>query len=273
MVARTQINRSRVDGQRPADNTRFTGEMFVNLEDRQISIIDQSQDVQDLIAARFWSIFSIYHAGDVVWRSGELYTCIAATATEGTFDPLEWDRIANMSDVVSASEGATAGLRPYSAAAIYALNDLVSYTGNIYRNIVAISIPEPWNPAKWQNIVPPPLPEPIPFFDVAVSYVLNDLVVYQGSIYRAIGAVPAGTFVPAQWQIIAPIPADGGPTNEAPSDGKYYVRQNGTWIDTIRWEAAGADVLLKISGTGVIRISAAGLLMVKGDVEVFSVAI
>jgi hypothetical protein len=277
MVARTQINRSRVNGERPPDNDRAVGELFVNIPDRQLAVIDTGNDSVDLLAVRFWNTLTAFHVGDIVWRSGDLRRCIPANATIGTFVPAEWDPIATMGDITSAAVGATEGLKAYSDLATYVTNDLVSRDGSIYRALVDIAVPEPWDPTHWLNIVPPPLPEPIPTFSATASYVLNDLVVLDGKIYRAKGAIPPGAFNPTQWDVIAgaalaALP-DGGPTNEPPQDGNYYVRQNHSWVRTALWEFAGSDVLLKISGVGVIRVTPGGLLEVKGDVEVFSLAV
>lgn len=63
---------------------------------------------------------------------------------------------------------------------------------------------------------------------------------------------------------------------DAPADGKYYVRRNGTWVAIdapFSIDPANGDVILKFGATTVIRIKSTGLILTKDDIEVFSVSV
>jgi hypothetical protein len=85
--------RSTVTGRRPA-NTRQYGEIYVNLADKQIGMLDPSATPQDLVGVRFFSTTATYAPGDFVVQAGALYRCIAAVTTPGAFAPASWTSMA-----------------------------------------------------------------------------------------------------------------------------------------------------------------------------------
>jgi hypothetical protein len=82
-----QILRSVVAGRRPLG--RAFGELFANLPDLQLGIVNDSGAAVDLIGVRFFSTLTAYVAGDHAIEAGALYRCIAATGP-GAFDPASW---------------------------------------------------------------------------------------------------------------------------------------------------------------------------------------
>jgi hypothetical protein len=75
------------------------------------------------------------------------------------------------------------------------------------------------------------------------------------------------------WQ---PLPPAG--IQDAPSDGKSYVRKNGTWVEAIVDPPAmtydvNGDAVIKFSGNIMVRVKPTGLVLTKDDVEVFSVSV
>jgi hypothetical protein len=63
---------------------------------------------------------------------------------------------------------------------------------------------------------------------------------------------------------------------EAPADGKEYVRKNGAWVvaalTPFQINASG-EAIIKYGTAVVVRITTAGLIMTENDIEVFSTTV
>lgn len=112
-TTRVQTLRSSVKLQRPANNSREVGEIFLNFPDRQIGAIDGSKVPYDLVAVRFFSALTDYAVGDHVWNAGNIWRCKTAV-TAGAFNASQWDKGAGTPADLLASlltvDGAGSGL-------------------------------------------------------------------------------------------------------------------------------------------------------------------
>jgi SPRY domain len=96
------------------------------------------------------------------------------------------------------------------------------------------------------------------FFSDATDYLEGDHVVANGAIQRASQAVPSGSpFNPAQWEVLN----EGDSIEEAPIDGKFYGRVDGTWdpagISDIANLQAALDLKAPLSSPALTNIPTA----------------
>jgi hypothetical protein len=91
LVSRVQTQRLSAIGVRPAAGTRAPGELYVNWPDMQLGVIDETQNPNDLLAVRFFSVNTNYASGDVVWQGGHLWHA-NQTIPAGPFNPAQWDQ-------------------------------------------------------------------------------------------------------------------------------------------------------------------------------------
>ena len=89
---RVQTNRSASTGVEPAVGTRKVGELYVNLADRQMGVIDATQTPQNLLAVTFFVSTAGYALGSFVVNAGTLYVSNTLVAP-GAFNPAQWTRI------------------------------------------------------------------------------------------------------------------------------------------------------------------------------------
>lgn len=88
-----QMLRSSVSKRRPPGNTRKTGELYVNLADRQLGYINAARQPVDLIAVPFHSETAAYVVGDLVRHGSSIYRCATDIATGKAFDAADWAEI------------------------------------------------------------------------------------------------------------------------------------------------------------------------------------
>jgi hypothetical protein len=87
MPNQVQTLKSSTPGGRPAG--RLPGELYVNWADKQIGVIDPSNNPMDLVAIRNFSSTANYGTGDHVIYLGILYRALAAS-NPGPFNPANW---------------------------------------------------------------------------------------------------------------------------------------------------------------------------------------
>jgi hypothetical protein len=90
MVSKVRTHRSNTAGSRPAANSRRSGELYINLADRQIGFFDESEVPRDAIPIRFYTDTAVYAAGDFVVRNGTLLKSKADLSPKA-FDLADWD--------------------------------------------------------------------------------------------------------------------------------------------------------------------------------------
>jgi hypothetical protein len=91
MTGRNQVNRSTTTGSYPAALTRAPGELFANLADMRLMIIDASQAARDLVGVRPYNLAASYVTGDLVAQGGQMYRAKASISAH-PFNPTEWDQ-------------------------------------------------------------------------------------------------------------------------------------------------------------------------------------
>jgi hypothetical protein len=100
MVNRVQTLRSSTAGNRPAAGTRAPGELYSNWPDKQLGVIDASQNPMDLIAVRFFSSTAAYATGDFVLQAGQLYQA-KSTLAAGAFNASNWNKVTVANDILT----------------------------------------------------------------------------------------------------------------------------------------------------------------------------
>jgi hypothetical protein len=93
---RILILRSSTAGARPVG--RDTGELYVNLPDNQLGVIDDTNAPVDLIAVRHFSAAASYFTGDCVLYNGRIYIATGIFGP-GTFNPLDWNVVTMATDL------------------------------------------------------------------------------------------------------------------------------------------------------------------------------
>ena len=106
MTGRVQTNRSPTTGNRPTG--RQVGELYVNLADGQLGVINSGGTAQDLIGVTFFSPFSNYVTGNHVLQGGLLYRAMGTIAA-GSFNPAQWQAISSTSGFLPLSGGTMTG--------------------------------------------------------------------------------------------------------------------------------------------------------------------
>jgi hypothetical protein len=92
MVNKVLTLRSTVTGNRPPAG-HLPGELYVNLADNQLGIVNTSSANQDLLAVRYFSTTANYAVGDFVLQGGNLYRATTASAP-GAFNAANWSMVA-----------------------------------------------------------------------------------------------------------------------------------------------------------------------------------
>jgi hypothetical protein len=100
MTNRTQILRSSSTTVLPAAGSRLAGELFVNLADLQLGVIDAVKNPQKLVAVRYFATTATYAAGDIVVQAGALYAA-KASIPPGAFSAAQWTKIVAAGDAGS----------------------------------------------------------------------------------------------------------------------------------------------------------------------------
>ena len=106
MVNRVQTLRSSTAGNRPAAGTRSPGELYTNWPDKQLGVIDATQNPMDLIAVRFFSATAAYATGDFVLQAGQLYQAKSNLAA-GAFNASNWNKVTVANDVLTGNVAKT----------------------------------------------------------------------------------------------------------------------------------------------------------------------
>lgn len=135
-TTRVQTLRSSVKLQRPANNSREVGELYINFPDRQIGFIDASKVPEDLVPVRFFSATTDYVAGDHVFQSGNVWRA-KAVVPAGAFNSAQWDKgtqtpadlLAALITVDGAGSGLDADLLDGQQGAFYAPINAPALTG------------------------------------------------------------------------------------------------------------------------------------------------
>jgi len=226
MVSRVQTLRSSTTGARPPAGSREPGELYVNFVDKQIGLIDATKTPQDLIPIRYFSATANYAMRDLVMYDGRIYRATLAI-TAGAWNQAQWVPITSASIV-------STGVALFEQTRDYKQNDVVVHDGKLYRANSAVAAGA-WNGTNWTQISDYVLPAAtagalggvkatapvtgqfvtginaggdltfaaatagvVPFSATA-TYAANDLVSYQGKIYRANGVTAAGAWNAANW--------------------------------------------------------------------------
>ena len=82
---------------KPPVNTRLTGELWTNLADNQLGLIDATQTAVPLIAIRFHSPSTAYVSGDFVIQGGKLWVA-KSSVPAAAFNAMQWNQMAAISD-------------------------------------------------------------------------------------------------------------------------------------------------------------------------------
>jgi hypothetical protein len=90
MTARIQTFRSSTTGTRPS-TTRPVGELFVNLADNALGVMDATPAARDLLPIRYHSATANYAAAAIVQQAGGLFQAKAAI-TAKPFNIADWDQ-------------------------------------------------------------------------------------------------------------------------------------------------------------------------------------
>jgi hypothetical protein len=140
-----------------------------------------------------FSATATYAPDDLVVEAGKIYRAKAILAA-GAFNAADWDEI-------GAGGGAAGPITAFSINEAYAIDDVVVYSGKLYRAMSAVA-GGPWNSALWYEIGE----TAVPSFDPREDYAGAALVVRDGKIYRAKSTVGTGPFNPVHWVNITPDP-------------------------------------------------------------------
>jgi len=97
MTTRLQVLRSSTTNVLPVAGSRLPGELWVNLADFQLGVIDASKNAQKLVAVRYFQTTASYAAGDFVVQAGALYAAKGAV-TPAAFNPGQWTYIGSSTD-------------------------------------------------------------------------------------------------------------------------------------------------------------------------------
>jgi hypothetical protein len=92
MARQVQTLRSSTAGNRPAAGSRAPGELYSNWPDKQLGVIDATQNPMDLIAVRFFSATAAYSTGDFVLQAGQLYQA-KSNLSAGAFNATNWNKV------------------------------------------------------------------------------------------------------------------------------------------------------------------------------------
>lgn len=131
----------------------------------------------------------------------------------------------------------------------YLQNDLVAISGTIYRAKSNLA-PGAWDGADWESVTSVELPVGLVYeYDAGVVYGADDIVTWQGGVYRANGAITGDPDAqPAEW---SRIDTDGLVITELPADAAGALVNDGAGILT--WEA-----ILPSSAVGFLYDDGAG---------------
>jgi len=197
MTARVQSLRSSTKGARPPAG-RAVGELYTNFADQQIGVVGPTGNI-DLVPVRFFSETADYAIGDLIARGGNIYRA-AVAITAGPWKANQWTDVVNENDHHH-------GVTLFDASKSYLQNELVAHSGEIFRAGSAIPAGA-FNATLWTKISPTPQAAMgVTPFSATTAYAANDLVAYQGNIYAAKAATPAGVWDATKWtNITALIP-------------------------------------------------------------------
>ena len=82
----------------PAAGARQAGELWVNLPDNQLGVINASQNPQKLLPVRFFSATTAYVAGEFVIQGSAIYSAKSAVPA-GAFNATQWTMIGSSTDL------------------------------------------------------------------------------------------------------------------------------------------------------------------------------
>ena len=243
MASQIQTYSSEVVGQRPLIATRDPGELYTNVAERQIGVIDLAGDAIDLVGIPFHSEENVYAIGDLMVQGTEIWRATQANGP-GVFDSVDWSAVGGTTITVDAAAPVgpfngqlwidTGQADPetpvlyfwddpntawvaverlplfrgnHDAAADYRGDDCVVYAGRVWQANGAIA-PKAWDVADWTR-----LSEDNVYrgdFDAATDYLAEDVVYEAGALWRAPIDVAAGAWDEADWDEVAQRPAYRG---------------------------------------------------------------
>jgi hypothetical protein len=91
MTSRIQTQRFAATGQRPSNGTRQRGELWLNLPDLRLGMIDPTQAPVDLLPIRVYAPSAGYTAGDFVVNAGQLLQARITVAPKA-FAITDWNQ-------------------------------------------------------------------------------------------------------------------------------------------------------------------------------------
>lgn len=139
----------------------------------------------------------------------------------------------------------------YSAASTYALNDLVVYSGDVYRCTTAITVAEAWNAGKWSKIGAQYAiyygKYPAEKFDYKKKYYKDDTVYYGDRVYTCLITtpdMPHSELIQYRTEANIPLPnifpdnPTYGSQYWSPAGSAYSISAGVLPTDTTKWVAA-----------------------------------
>jgi hypothetical protein len=176
------------------------GELYVCFPDQQLGVVGPSGNI-DLLAVRNFSATTDYVVGDLVARGGDIYRA-AVAVTAGAWNATQWTDIVRETDKHH-------GVTLFDPSKGYLQNELVVNNGEIYRANAVVAAGA-FNAASWTKISPtPPSMMGVAQFNQRDTYAQDELVSYQGKIYRAKTALPVGPWDATKWEDININPTAG----------------------------------------------------------------
>lgn len=134
-----------------------------------------------------WVTATLYFVGDIVIGEGQTYRCISQHTSDGgtpgtddLSDATRWEVWAKRGDGLQE-------ILPWDIGTTYLTNDVVSYGGQIWKSFEGGLANEPGTDSNWIVLIKSGDGfDGVDAWDVGVTYGLNDLVTYNGQIYKSI---------------------------------------------------------------------------------------
>jgi hypothetical protein len=169
-----------------------------------------------------WQMSDVYDPGDIVFYGGNLYLCVEAHVSTSAFAD-------NSNKWVSYSESISFR-QNWETSTLYRINEVIRYNGIVYRCIEehtsSSSLTD--NQSAWTIYY-----EGFQYrnrWSSGTTYRLNDIVIYKGSLYKAIQENSDGEFSNNNWTLIAPGYRFKGEWNSGNTYGIGDVVRHGGWL-------------------------------------------
>jgi hypothetical protein len=235
MVNRVQTLRSTVANSVPPPLTRQPGELWVTFPDLQLGVIDLTQTAQPLLAVRFFSTLTNYAIGDFVIQAGQLYRAAVAVAP-GPFTLANWAAVP-IGAFLPLTGGSLTGNLNIEAANVFINLSKTAGAASIFGTAS--------NSVRWMVNLGNATAEAagnvgsdfsIQNFSNAGGLLGTPLLINRASGLVTLSALSlpggaAGDALTTDGAGNLSFSAQSGGIPDAPSDGTFYGRENGAWVN------------------------------------------